>query len=92
MDTDQTRKGDYALLDDEDLDSVCVDSRKTNELVQFVDAGEIAPLYYEKPFYVVPDGDLAEGGFVMIREALHRAQKQARLSLVRQVLRDEPLR
>lgn len=81
VDTDQilkgfeVRKGDYVLLDDKDLDSVRVDSRKTIELVQFVDAGEIAPLYYEKPFYVVPDGDLAEDGFVVIREALHRARK-----------------
>ncbi|MFZ1425387.1 MAG: Ku protein [Geminicoccaceae bacterium] len=71
----EIRKGHYVLLDDKDLDSVRVDSRKTIELVQFVDTDEIPPLYYEKPFYVVPDGDLAEDGFVVIREALHRAQK-----------------
>ena len=39
-----------------------IESRKTIELVQFVDAGEIDPIYFEKPFYVVPDGELAEDG------------------------------
>lgn len=71
----EVRKGDYVLLDEKELDSVRVESRKTIELVQFVDVGEIPPLYYEKPFYVVPDGELAEDGFVVVREALRRARK-----------------
>ncbi len=71
----EVRKGDYVLLDEKELDSVRVESRKTIELVQFVDEGEIPLLYYEKPFYVVPDGELAEDGFVVVREALRRARK-----------------
>lgn len=68
-------KGSYVTLTDKDLDAVKIESRKTIELVQFVDACEIDPIYYEKPYYAVPDGDLAEDGFIVIREALRRTGK-----------------
>ena len=57
----------YVLLDDEDFDSVKIESRKTLELVQFVDACEIDPLYFEKPYYVVPSDNLAEEAFIVLR-------------------------
>jgi DNA end-binding protein Ku len=68
-------KGSYVLLDDKDLDQIKIESRKVIDLVQFVDAKEIQPIYFEKPYYVVPDGDLAEDGFIVIREALRRTGK-----------------
>jgi DNA end-binding protein Ku len=68
-------KGSYVLLSDEDLDKIRIESRKTIDLVQFVDAHEIDPVYFERPYYVVPDGELAEDGFVVIREALRRTRK-----------------
>ena len=70
-------KGEYVLLDDEEIEAVKIESRKTLELVQFVDAGEIDPLYYEKPYYVAPKDDLAEEAFVVLREALRKAKKVA---------------
>ncbi|WP_121117401.1 Ku protein [Croceibacterium ferulae] len=70
-------KGNYVLLDDEEIESVKIESRKTLELVQFVEAHEIDPLYFEKPYYVAPADDLAEEAFVVLREALRRAKKVA---------------
>ncbi|KHL24433.1 DNA repair protein [Croceibacterium mercuriale] len=70
-------KGNYVLLDDEEIESVKIESRKTLELVQFVEAHEIDPLYFEKPYYVAPQDDLAEEAFVVLREALRRAGKVA---------------
>jgi DNA end-binding protein Ku len=70
-------KGNYVLLDDEEIESVKIESRKTLELVQFVEAHEIDPLYFEKPYYVAPQDDLAEEAFVVLREALRRAKKIA---------------
>jgi DNA end-binding protein Ku len=71
----QYSKGSYVLLDDEELEAVKLESKKTLELTQFVDASEIDPLYYERPYYVVPADDLAEEAFVVLREALRETKK-----------------
>ncbi len=71
----QYEKGSYVLLDDEELEAVKLESKKTLELTQFVDVHEIDPLYYEKPYYVVPADDLAEEAFVVLREALRDTKK-----------------
>jgi DNA end-binding protein Ku len=68
-------RGNYVLLENDELDAVRLESKKTLELTQFVDADEIDVLYYEKPYYVVPSDDLAEEAFVVLREALKRTKK-----------------
>ncbi len=68
-------KGDYVLLQPDEIEAVKLESKKTLELTQFVDADEIDVLYYERPYYVVPADDLAEEAFVVLREALRRARK-----------------
>ena len=73
----EVSKGEYVLLEDEEIEAVKIESRKTLELVQFVDQGEIDPLYFEKPYYVAPKDDLAEEAFVVLREALRKAKKVA---------------
>ncbi len=70
-------KGEYVLLDDDEIEAVKIESKKTLELVQFVDAHDIDPLYFEKPYYVVPANELAEEAFVVLREALRKAKKVA---------------
>jgi DNA end-binding protein Ku len=73
----EVSKGNYVLLDQDEIDAVKIESRKTLELVQFVDAGEIDVFYFEKPYYVVPADDLAEEAFVVLREALKETKKVA---------------
>jgi DNA end-binding protein Ku len=73
----QYSKGNYVLLDEEEIEAVKLESKKTLELAQFVDAHEIDPLYYEKPYYVVPADDLAEEAYVVLREALRSTGKVA---------------
>lgn len=68
-------KGEYVLLEQEEIDAVKLESKKTLELTQFVDADEIDVLYYEKPYFVVPADDLAEEAFIVLREALRRTRK-----------------
>jgi DNA end-binding protein Ku len=70
-------KGNYVLLDDEEIDAVKIESKKTLELVQFVDTHEIDVFYFEKPFYVVPADDLANEAFIVLREALKQSKKVA---------------
>ena len=71
----QIEKGEYVLLDQDEIDAVKLESKKTLELTQFVDAGDIDVLYYEKPYFVVPADDLAEEAFIVLREALKRTKK-----------------
>ena len=73
----QVEKGSYVLFEDEELEAVKLESKKTLELTQFVDHDEIDVLYYEKPYYVVPADDLAEEAFIVLREALRRSKKVA---------------
>jgi len=71
----EVSKGHYVLLDPEEIDSVKLESRKTLDLVQFVDEDEIDATYFEKPYYVVPADDLAEEAYVVLRDALKAAKK-----------------
>ncbi|WP_075216798.1 Ku protein [Mongoliimonas terrestris] len=71
----EVEPGQYVLLEDEELDSVKIESRHTIELTQFVEACEIDPLYFEKPYYLLPDGDVAEEGYRTIRDALRQMGK-----------------
>ncbi|MDB5621902.1 MAG: Ku protein [Devosia sp.] len=68
-------KGDYVLLTDEEIDAVKLETRKTLELTQFVGACEIDPIYFDKPYFVVPADDLAEDAFRVIRDALRQSGK-----------------
>ena len=68
-------KGEFVLLEQDEIDAVKLESKKTLELTQFVDASEIDVLYYEKPYFVVPADELAEEAFIVLREALRRARK-----------------
>src|ERR1041384_8532463 len=59
----EVEKGKYVLLTDEEIADVKLEAKKTADLVQFVDADAIDPIYFERPFYVLPaeaDEDGAE--------------------------------
>lgn len=71
----EVSKGHYVLLDPEEIENVRLESKKTIDLVEFVDIGDIDAMYYEKPYYVVPADDLAEEAFVVLRDALRQAKK-----------------
>jgi DNA end-binding protein Ku len=71
----EVSKGEYVLLDPEEIERVKLESRKTLELTQFVDIGDIDPIYYDKPYYVVPADDLAEEAFVVLRDALKKTKR-----------------
>ncbi|MDP3674779.1 MAG: Ku protein [Novosphingobium sp.] len=73
----EVSKGNYVLLEDEEIEAVKIESKKTLDLVQFVGRDDIDVLYFEKPYYVVPADDLAEEAYVVLREALRSAGKIA---------------
>ena len=65
----------YLLIKPEEIDAIKLETKKTFELVQFVEAGDISPLYYDKPYYIVPTDDLAEDAYRVVRDALRKSGK-----------------
>jgi DNA end-binding protein Ku len=73
----EVSKGKYVLLSDDELDDVKLEAKKTLDLVQFVDQDEIDPIYFERPFFVLPDDENedAEEAYVVLRDALKKTKK-----------------
>ena len=71
----ETPGGDIVLIDPDEIDAIKLETKKTLELVQFVGACEISPLWYDRPYYIVPTDDLAEDAYRVVRDALRRAAK-----------------
>ncbi len=70
-------KGRYVPIGDEELGKLKVESRHTIDLVQFTDIRDVDPIYFDKPYYLAPDGDFAVEAFVTIRDALRKSGKTA---------------
>ena len=68
-------KGKYVLIDQDEIDDLKLESKQTIELVRFVEPEQIDTRYFEKPYYLMPDGDMAEEGYVVIQKALQQANK-----------------
>jgi DNA end-binding protein Ku len=63
-------KGRYVVMDEEDLSKVRPESTRVIDLVQFTDAAAIDPIYFERPYYLAPDGQMAFESFAVIREGM----------------------
>lgn len=76
VDDDDVAKGyakgedDYLILEDEDLDAVQLESTRTIDIAEFVPEDTIEWVYYDSPYFVVPDDEVGEEAFVVIREAM----------------------
>jgi DNA end-binding protein Ku len=66
---------EYLLIDPTEIDAIKLETKKTFELVQFVDAQEISPLYFEKPYYITATDELAEDAYRVVRDALRKTGK-----------------
>ncbi len=65
----------YVTLEPEEIDAVKLESKKTIDLVQFVDDSDIDYRFFERPYFITPADDLAAEGYVVIREALRKSGK-----------------
>lgn len=68
-------RGSYVMLDPDELEEIRVESRHTIDLVQFVEHCEIDPRYFNRPYYLLPDGEGAEEGFAVMRDALRESER-----------------
>lgn len=67
----------YVPIEDEELEALDVESKHTIDLSRFVELHDIDPIYFDKPYFLAPDGDIATEAFVTIRDALKRSKKVA---------------
>ena len=65
-------KGDYIELDPEELEAVAIESKRTIDIDEFVPKDEIDELYLNNPYYIVPDGEVGQQAFAVIREAIRK--------------------
>lgn len=80
----EVSKDEYVLFDDADFDKVRLDSTKTISIDKFVDESDIDRLYWDDPFFVVPEKGAGVEAFAVIRDAM---QKQGKVALGQLVLR-----
>ena len=68
----EVSKGDYIELDPEELEAVPIKSKHTIEIDEFVPKSEIDELYMRDPYYIVPDGEVGQQAFAVIRDAIRK--------------------
>jgi DNA end-binding protein Ku len=70
-------KGEYIQVTQEEIDSVRLESTKIIDIESFVPSEDINRLYWDNPYYLVPDGKMAAEPFTVIREAMERSGQVA---------------
>jgi DNA end-binding protein Ku len=70
-------KGHHVLIKPEEIDELRLEAKHTIDMARFVDLDEIDSRYFEKPYYLLPDGDSADEGYVVLRDALAKSNKMA---------------
>ncbi len=71
------RKGEYITIEPSEIEHLRIQSRHTLAISQFVDLADLTPELFEKPYFVVPDGDNQTEAFTVIRKALQSTRKAA---------------
>jgi DNA end-binding protein Ku len=65
-------KGEYIELDPDELEAVAIESKRTIEIEEFVPKAEIDEIYMRDPYYIIPDGEVGQQAFAVIREAIRK--------------------
>src|SRR5438874_1776671 len=73
----EVSKGEYVLLTSDDLASVKLETTRTLDIERFVNADDIDRLYWEDPYFLIPDGKEGVEAFTVIHEAMVRANQVA---------------
>jgi DNA end-binding protein Ku len=73
----EIEKGRYVVVTDEEIKAVKLETTRTLDIERFVDEADIDRLYWNDPYFLAPDGDMAVEAFTVIREAMKKARKVA---------------
>lgn len=78
-------KDKYVVIEPEELAAIHSESSDSIAIDTFIDAHAVDPIYFEKPFYLVPDGKHSQEGFAVLRTAL---EEKHRVAIAEVVLSD----
>ena len=81
----QYEKDRYALIEPEEIAKVKIKTTRAVDILGFVESSEIPPTFYDAPYYIGPDGSVAEKPFALLRQVLKDTGK---VGLAKVVLRD----
>ena len=79
----EIEKGHYVVVTDEEIKNVRLETTRTIDIERFVDEADIDRLYWNDPYFLAPDGEMAVEAFAVIREAM---KKEGRVALGRLVM------
>src|SRR3954470_17171522 len=68
----EVSKGHYIELEPEELEAIALESKRVIEISEFVPKADIDELYLGNPYYIVPDGEVGQQAFAVIREAIRK--------------------
>ncbi len=68
----QVEKGQYVLVEEDELDNVALESTHTIAIEEFVPVSEVDRIYLDESFYLVPQDEVAQEAFAVIREAMRK--------------------
>ncbi len=68
----EVSKGEYIELEPDELEAVAIESKRIIDINEFVPKDEIDELYLNNPYYLVPDGEVGQQAFAVIREAIRQ--------------------
>jgi DNA end-binding protein Ku len=71
----------YLLVEDDELESISIESTHTIDIESFVPRAEIDERYLDSPYYIAPTDTVGQEAFAVIREAM-RAKKMVGLAKV----------
>ena len=81
----EVEPGTFVILEEKELESLEPEASRDIEVEQFVPPKEIPPEYYDRPYYLAPDGDSA--AYFALAQALQNREKEG---VVRWVMRKQP--
>jgi DNA end-binding protein Ku len=70
-------KGHHVLINPEEIDALKLEAKHTIDMKMFVDLDQLDSRYFEKPYYLLPDGDEADEGYTVLRDAFAKTKKMA---------------
>jgi DNA end-binding protein Ku len=70
-------KDRYVVVTDDEIDAVRLESTRTIDIERFVDAADVDRMYWDEPYFLVPDGKLALEAYAVIREAMRKTRRIA---------------
>ncbi len=73
----ETDRGDYIILEQEEIDAAIPDSDKTIRIEAFVPCSEVDTVYFDKPYYLAPVDKVAEEAFDLLREGMTKKKVAA---------------